>query len=502
MTLSRSRAALLAVFALAAFLRFYRLDLPFVEPYNSLSRQAICATVAKNFYKHGFDFFHPEIDENGAGPYLYNAEMPFYTYLMALGYGLAGGVKEWVARLVSVLFSLGTIAMLMDLVRRTQGARAACGAGLFLALSPLYLAVSRSVQPEACMFFATVGAVWAFWLYREKGEGRWLIATAAFLFLAVATKIYNLYILIPIMYLAWKKDGWAFLRKGRYWLALAFAVLPLLWYFAMWKAGRTEKLIYDPYDFVATRGPAGKSYLELLGPKYLWFNGRILLVHLLTPLGALFAAISIFAKRPISARVFAAWLLSVVALMLVMWRTVLDHSYYQLPFAPVLAFYVGCGAVFLWDRANEKKLAAVLIGVSIVAGAVQAGVYSKLYRGIYFVPAASLRMVEAGKVVREATPPNSLVIASQGTGTTLLYYCDRKGWSFYAARPEEALIEELETRKKEGAGYFVSASASELKVAPGFERALRAHPVLYDQDDVLLVELQPNPSSKAFVKTS
>src|SRR3989338_8211507 len=101
------KKASIYVFFLALLVRVFYLNIAFVEPYNNLTRQTVVGMVARNFYQHGFNFFYPELDDNGTGPYLFNAEMPLYSYIMAIGYWLAGGVREWVARSVSVAFYMG-----------------------------------------------------------------------------------------------------------------------------------------------------------------------------------------------------------------------------------------------------------------------------------------------------------------------------------------------------------------------------------------------------------
>ena len=44
------------VIGLAIFLRLWNLNLPFVEPYNSMTRQSMVAEIARNFYEHDFNF--------------------------------------------------------------------------------------------------------------------------------------------------------------------------------------------------------------------------------------------------------------------------------------------------------------------------------------------------------------------------------------------------------------------------------------------------------------
>ncbi len=495
MTLSvRKISPFFGVLALAAVLRLWNLDLPFIEPYNSLSRQAIVAGVARNFYQHGFNFFYPEIDENGPGPYLYNAEMPFYSYLMALGYALVGGPKEWVARLVSVLFSLGAIVLLGDLVRRVYGSGAALWTMGLLAVSPLYLALSRSIQPESCMIFASAGAVWAFFLYMTSDRRRDLALASAFLFLAVATKIYNLYLVIPLLYLAWRREGTRLFRNPRYYAALAFAVLPLVWYAWMWWRGQTEMLLYDPYDFTKTRGPAGKAYFELFAPAYLGWSFKILAGHLLAPFGAVLV-LGVCLERPMRGenKVFYAWLAGVVFLMLVMWRTVLDHAYYLLPFVLPLAGLAGKGALVLGRAlcSGRQARALFLAAVFVPALLAQVWVIRRLYPGIYHIPKEILEIVSAGEETRRRTSPDDLVIASYGTSNCLLYYCARKGWAFYVGGADGgSLIRQIEELRAAGADWFVTSRSDQLREAPTLDNYLRTrYRVVYEHKNTFLVRL-------------
>ena len=68
LSLLNFRILLFAVLCGAVFFRVVELNLPFLESYNSIGRQSIVAAVAHNFYQYGFNFFYPQINENGHGP--------------------------------------------------------------------------------------------------------------------------------------------------------------------------------------------------------------------------------------------------------------------------------------------------------------------------------------------------------------------------------------------------------------------------------------------------
>ena len=79
-------------------------------------RQADTAAMARNFAENGYHLLHPQIDWGGDTSGVVESEFPLYPFLVSLLYGLFG-VSEALARGLSLVFSLGTIAFLYRLVR-------------------------------------------------------------------------------------------------------------------------------------------------------------------------------------------------------------------------------------------------------------------------------------------------------------------------------------------------------------------------------------------------
>ena len=119
------------------------------------------------------------------------------------------------------------------------------------------------------------------------------------------------------------------------------------------------------------------------------------------------------------------------------------------------------------------------------------GAFSHLYQGIYFIPQDVMGIVETGQQVQRLTPKDSLVLASYGGSTSLLYYCDRKGWAFdVRSGNAPQLIQELEKRKTEGAKYFVTSRSDQVKAVPELDAYLRKdHEILLEQGENLIIAL-------------
>lgn len=118
---------------------------------------------------------------------LYSTHPPGLVWLLLPGFGVLGDA-EWVARLVPIVFSLGSLVLLMVLVARIRGRETAVIGGLAYALMPMSVYFGRMVDQEAiCLFFmlASLGA-WRIVVDRAASPRRrrvgmclWLVAIGA-----------------------------------------------------------------------------------------------------------------------------------------------------------------------------------------------------------------------------------------------------------------------------------------------------------------------------------
>lgn len=497
---SRVPAALWAAAILAALvLRFYALDLPFVERFNNISRQAMCASVARNLADRGFRIFYPEID-TGAGPYLYNVEMPVYAIPMALLYRLAGGAEEWAARLVSVLMSLLFLWALTARTRVWFGDRVAWAALLFAGLSPMSVALSRSIQPDITMMGLGMAAIHFGLLYLESGRMRWWALSAGLLFLAALTRVFALQWLALLLILWAARDG---LKKTavnpRVWIFLAVVLLSLGWYAVMWWQGRNEKLVFEPYDYA--RGDMRfLPYWKLFDWTHLKLDLKALTLHLLTPAGVLLAAAGWGREGREAAWPLRVWTLLTLGYLAAMWPTAMSHPYYLLPLLPLAAIWVGLGA----DRCAEflrqnisgsrspRRAAALWTAAAVLFAAVAAAPLAYYYRLLYVLPEDRKAIVRIGEAVNEVVPADDLVIAVWEGSPIQLYYAGRRGWPMdLKSADDEALIAKLEQYRSLGARWFVTPQTDRLKQRPAFAQYLsRRYTVRLDAEREFIADLR------------
>ena len=119
------------------------------------------------------------------------------------------GLSLWAVRLPSVLYGLGTIALVMFQLRRWEKTRGSLMAGTLLALLPWHIFISRqAIQESGVMFFLTATVVLCDLVDSSQSAstpGNWLRWTAlgGTIGLGLLTKYSAIYALLPLAYLTW-----------------------------------------------------------------------------------------------------------------------------------------------------------------------------------------------------------------------------------------------------------------------------------------------------------
>jgi len=102
-----------------------------------------------------------------------------------------------------VLEGVGSVWILFHLVRRRFGPSAALLAALFLAMTPVWVAVNRTNNPDSCLLLVLLLATWALMKAAEEGDPRLLFLSAALIGLAFNVKMLAAYIVLPPFFLVY-----------------------------------------------------------------------------------------------------------------------------------------------------------------------------------------------------------------------------------------------------------------------------------------------------------
>jgi hypothetical protein len=125
---------------------------------------------------------------------IYSDQPPLLTYLLA---PIVGAGRVVPARMLVLLFSTGTVFFVTDTLRSLGHRRAAVAAVLLLVTARNYLVLSVSVMVGLPAIAMACGSAWGLARWSRNRKSVWLVASALFLALSMATKLFTAF-LVPV----------------------------------------------------------------------------------------------------------------------------------------------------------------------------------------------------------------------------------------------------------------------------------------------------------------
>ena len=416
---------LLVLIILLSFgLRLYKINSPLADHHSW--RQSDTAAVARNFIKEGFDFFHPRIDNmaplstssNGNKERLFMVEPPIYQTIILPFYKIFG-VKESLARLVSIIFSLGAIVFLYLLVSKLTNKWIGLLSAFFMGVLPYSIFYSRTILPESLILFTSIGMFYYFyrWIREERislGIIAWILVSVSLLL-----KVFPWFLLLPLAYLLYQRWGFAFIKKKKIWIFFILAVIPfILW--RIWISQFPDGI--PPFAWLFNQ-----EGIRFRPAFFRWIFaeriGKLILGYWGLPLLVLGLILKPFKKE---GYFFHFWLVAFLIYVTVFASGNVTHDYYQIHFIPIAAIFLAKGSWWLLT-ATKKYFSRLLCYLSLtVCVLFMIGFSWFEVRGFYLIQGG---VDLAGRAVDELTSEDALVLTGDSNDVTLLYNTNRHGWT-------------------------------------------------------------------------
>ena len=438
-------AITLSIFAV--FARLILIDQPYVDHWSW--RQSDVAAIARNFEQNGFHFAYPQIDWAGNAPGYVGTEFPILPFVAGICYKFAG-VHEWIGRAQAVVFFAASLPFFFLFVREIFDRTAAPWATFFYSFAPLNVFAGRSFMPDVPSLSLALIGLYFFLRWIDSEKPTLYLAAAITTSLALLIKLPSVVSVGPILFLAWQKWRWNFVREPALWLFAAVAIFPAVaWY---WHAHQIAERFY-PHHFFGEGG----IRIENLS----WYSSILARITTsgLPPILSILAIIGLFVTPGGKyTRVFH-WWLAVMILFVIVVGYGNRHAWYQLPLVPITAALAGVACAFMQSKLVASRIAMASLSVLVASSfAILACFY---VRPLYESSAAQLR--DAGLELRKSTAGNSLIVAADTGDPTIFYYAERHGWHFlekdgiYDGNPlgSQHLIADLESLRSRGATHLV-----------------------------------------------
>lgn len=420
------KISLLAIIlAIGLMVRLYKIDNPIADWHSW--RQADTAAVARNFYKEGYNPFMPKFDDMSPiqenpqpNPNRYRfVEFPIYNSLVYFAYLLNGGVDERLARLVSVLMSLGSTVFIYLITRKHLGEFTGFIAALLFAILPYNIFYSRVVLPEPTLVFFSLAALYFTERWIWEGGLRLYGLSISMAMIALLTKPYAVFYLLPLLFSYLQKEKKIWPIPLRYLLWIVPVTLPFgLW--RVWISKFPEGIPASGWLFNGNNirfKPAFWRWiiLERFGKEILWITGSILF-----SLGVLL--------KPQKQRDY---LLHFLALSSFLYLIILatgnvQHDYYQTLIVPALVIFTARGFTSLIQGAPGflPRIITIPLALWMISLALLLS-WNDSIKGLYQINNPSI--IEAGKEADRILPKEAVVIAPYMGDTAFLYQTNRPG---------------------------------------------------------------------------
>ncbi len=445
-------------------------------------RQGDESAIARNFANLQLNPLYPQTDYNGPPPNYVELELQIVPFLAALLYKIFG-VHEVFGRLISMAFSLGTIAVIAAFGRWLFFDTFAGLAGaLLFAILPGSVYYGRTFMPDTTMVFFMTAALYAASRYLVEDEvlsWRGSLVSCGLLALALLAKPVAAVALVPAALLIRAR-----MVSGRtlHLLPLAALVVLPIGIFAAydrfersiaewhWASGITTLHVLPSLRAALTNGA---DFVQ----KWRYFESAIeMLSH--TMLGPFAMALAVlgflFLPRCRSRELVWGWLVAALAYAFVV-VTVERVDYYLYVFLPLAAL---AGGAFV------ARLGRATAGSTLRPGlknAVAAGAALVFALAVYQNRAIARPYYAYSKVVyRNATAlnrtlaPGALVVMGH-YDPSVLYYINRKGWQedpyLWTPFDEQSAI-------RKGARYFIAIERNRFEANAELYNWMQRFPVL------------------------
>ncbi|TSC87750.1 MAG: Uncharacterized protein G01um10147_436 [Microgenomates group bacterium Gr01-1014_7] len=415
------------ILILAFIVRIYKIDSP-VADWHSW-RQVDTASVTRNFIKEGFNPFFPKYDDMSGVSENPIANLNRFRFVEFPVYNIAVyplyliyGIDIKYDRLVSILFSLGSIVFLYLICKRYLGVAVSLLTAAIYALLPFNVFFSRTTLPEPTFLFFALGMVCFVDRWIWEGGGKWGFWGFIFTAIAFLIKPWAIFFVPPLIYSLFVKYGSIKKIPKSF---ILFAVLSLM-PFILWRFW----ILNFPEGIPASSWLMNGDGIRFRPAFWWWIVSERIGREILGVTGAFLFFLGLI-MRPRNGSFFLhVWALAMFLYFVIFATGNVRHDYYQFIFTPIASVFVSLGFVSLIKGANTflPRIWTILLATLflILTFYFTWTQVKELYK-INNPP-----IIEAGKFADQILPKEAMVVAPYNGDTAFLYQINRPGWAVEA----------------------------------------------------------------------
>ncbi|WP_341906400.1 glycosyltransferase family 39 protein [Fluviicola taffensis] len=395
-------------------IRMYGITNPPLEVAHNW-RQTTGTMVTRNFYEGSSNIFYPKIDFAGEKTGITGMEFPLLNYLDYL-VSEVFGYQHWYGRLINLIVSSFGIWFFFRLLKRYFTKETAFNASIIL-LASIWFAYSRKIMPDT---FATSLVIMGFYYaacFFEDKKRMWLnlLLFAFFTLLGVLAKLPAGFILILYAFFIFNRQI-AIHLKIVFFITGGIILAPIAWWYFSWVPYLVEKYEFWHFFMGKPISIGAKELVDNLGDGLKHFYDSALKF-----IGfGLFLVGIYFAFKKGNKLLF--WILGLgfsafLVIALKAGFTFTHHSYYIIPFVPIMALVAGYGVAGF-----QKNLVQIVILAAIMLE----GTLNQLHD--FRLKEHELAFVKLETDLDQFSKRSDLIAVNTIDNPTPIYFAHRKGW--------------------------------------------------------------------------
>ncbi len=434
-------------------------------------RQTTVTMVSRNYLEVDNNIFFPRIDIAGEKTGITGMEFPLLNYIIYVVAELFG-YQHWYGRLINLLISSLGLWFFYKLISKYFTQRIAFYATIILMVS-IWFQFSRKMMPDTFSMSLVIAGIYFGSNYLDnilRKHSVWqLIAYMFLMSLGVLSKLPSGFLLIVFAVLFLNKNI-PIQRKVIFSGVSIIGLLPVLVWYYYW-----VPYLVDTYGFwhFFMGKSFGQGFIEIIQnlnatlsrfyDTALKFIGFGVFIY-----GLIF---SILKKEW---KIYTLFLLTFTTFSIIIFKagfTFYHHSYYVIPFVPVMALIAGYG---LSKIKYPKIVLIILIAISVEGIANQ--------QDDFRIKEKDIKILNLEKDLDKVSLKDDLILINSGNFPTPMYFAHRKGWVESNEKiKDEAYIADL---KGKGLKYIVI-----LKRSFGSEILLNNYQKVLENPDYCIYQL-------------
>lgn len=436
---------IIAILLLALFVRLYRVTNPVLDWHSF--RQADTASVTREYLKNGIDLLRPRYHDlsniqsgkNNLDGYRM-VEFPIINALVAWIIRIIPALSlEITSRVISILFSLGTLLSLYFLVTKISGKRVGYITILVGALLPYYIYYSRVIMPEPAMLFFFVFSLTTFYYWLIRGKF-WLYAVSLIsLIIALLLKPFVIFIVPVYGVVSYCLQGKKVFKN---WLLYPFPILAII-PFILWRDWITQ----FPSGIPANDWLFNGSRIRFRPAWFRWLFYERLIKLILGYTSVVFFATALYKLTLKEVLIYGSWWIGILVYLSVIATGNVQHDYYQVLLIPIIIITLARGIVMAEQLLQNYISRIYAVSTVMLVFAIGLSLSWWQIKGYFNVN--HWEYVEAGQAVQQMTPSEAKIIAPAFGDTMFLYQTNRTGWPIGF---------EIEEKRALGATHYVTTS--------------------------------------------